>query len=729
MSGPTQSVIPAKRVRALPNNIYLVESAAGDVLVNCPPETLKYLLAADLTPPAILLLPPDLPAGQELGSSGFVHRGINYASVEFLIYSNFFVKNRRARLITVTNDQARRLRCILEETINGPPDAAHYGSYSWVRQECAAVGFYPPLGRAPKPDDMVDIVSLEAGGGELGSVRIALEGEEFVFYEGEQVTARVNTRISQVAMPLAVAPPRPLQRQELTLQFIGGSDGFDPAGITTCFLAYLGTTVQTQATLFDTAAYVLVRLGNLGLSPAHISEVVLSHLHEDHLAGLPELILMGGHRVRLVTSDIVYQSLLRVLSAMLALPEHDVAALFNYFPLNPGQPLDLDGRHFETIYAIHSIPTIAVRVGGVCYSGDMRYDEEWFAELVGRGVLSEERRQELMRFAEGASILVQDVGGGSIHSTITPRLLQALTAKSQRLVLAHTSKHLLPAESGDLAGQIEFAGSGHIVGLGAALPDDAKVEIVETIAACPLFARLPIVDRIALAGRADVVDWAAGQVILREGDVSDGCAYIVHSGLVEIWIAGAQVRVLGRGSSIGERGAILGDQRTSTMMARGPVQLLRFSPEVFGPVAEQLGLAAAFARAEWLWQVPGLRDLPWASLLDIALDIQPRKLDADEQLFSYGEPGYAGYLLVTGAVVFSDGRDEPIEELREGGQFFGCRAALYGTPRSAAARVLVPSEVWELPAPALERLNLLYPNILLHLRAVEAGHQKKRNNE
>ncbi|NJN17215.1 MAG: cyclic nucleotide-binding domain-containing protein, partial [Oscillochloris sp.] len=498
---------------------------------------------------------------------------------------------------------------------------------------------------------------------------------------------------------------------------------------TTCFLAYLGTSVQTQATLFDTAAYLLVRLGNLGLSASHISEVVISHLHEDHLAGLPELILMGGHRVRLVTSSIVYRSLLHVFAALLDLPEADVAALFEHIPLDPGRPVEIDGRRFEAIYAIHSIPTIAVRVGGICYSGDMRYDEDWFGELEERGVLAPERRAELMRFADGASVLVQDVGGGTIHSTITPRLLQALTAKSQRLVLAHTSKHLLPDDSVGLAGQVEFAGSGHVVGLGAALPDDALAERAETIAVCPLFARLPVTARIQLAEATGIVEWADGATIVQEGEASDGCAYIVHSGLVEIRIGGGVVRVLGRGSSIGERGAILGDARSSTMVARGQVQLLQLTPQVFRPIAENLGLASAFARAEWLSQVPVLRELPWASLLDLALDFEPQLLNAHDQLFVADEPGYDGYVLISGAIRFADQNGAVIEDLRESGAFFGARAALYGTPRTASAQALEQSEVWALPGRAIERLNLLYPNILLHLRAIEANHMDRRRRD
>jgi len=726
MSSANPPTSAPERITALPNTVSIVNTLAGDVLVNCPPETLKYLIAAGLTPPAIILLPPDVAPGSELGSSGFVRRGSNYASVEFLLYSNYFVKGRKVRLITPTEDQAQRLRNILEETISGPADLASYGEYSWIQAECAAVAVFPPLGRAPRYDDLAEIVSLEAGGGELGPTRITLEAEQFVFHEGGVPVAHLSTHIDTVATPLMLAPPRPLHRQELTLQFIGGSDGFDPTGITTCFLAYLGTTAQTQATLFDAAAYVVMRLGNLGVSPSHVAEVVLSHLHEDHLAGLPELILMGSHRVRLVTSDLIYQSLLRVLGAMFALPEPDVGALFDHFPLNPGAPLELEGRRFEAVYAVHSIPTIAVRVNGVCYSGDMRYDEEWFAELVERGVLTAARRDDLVRFAEGASVLVQDVGGGAIHSTLTPRLLRALTAKSQRLVLAHTSKHLLPDDSGAMAGRIEFAGSGHIVGLGAPLPDDELAEIVETIAACPLFTRLPVIERLALAKAAEISSWPDQATILSEGDASDGCAYIVHSGLVEIRIGGSQVRTLGRGSSIGERGAILGDARSTTMLARGSVALLRLSPEVFGPAARELGLAAAFVRADWLASLPVLRELPWASLLDLTLDLEPRLLAPGEQLFAYGDVGYEGFLLKRGSILFTDEDGTQIEELHAPGEFFGGRSALYGMPRSATAQATAQSEVWALSTPALERLNLLYPNLLLHLRAVEAGHQSKR---
>ncbi len=158
-----------------------------------------------------------------------------------------------------------------------------------------------------------------------------------------------------------------------------------------------------------------------------------------------------------------------------------------YCPLNPGQPLELDGRTFESIYAIHTIPTIAVRVSGLYYSGDMRYDEQWFDQLVQEGTLSDQRRNDLIHFAEGAQVLVQDAGGGAIHTTaITPELLAVLAAKGQRVILAHTKQDELTADQSVWAGRVEFASSGHHLGHGRGLVGRGMMfEVVETLKRAP----------------------------------------------------------------------------------------------------------------------------------------------------------------------------------------------------------------------------------------------------
>ena len=710
-----------ERVEYLPNNARLVHTRAGDILVNSPPESLKFLLALGHDIPRTILLPPDIPAGSELGSSGFVRRGINYASVEFLLYSNFFVHNIQTRIITPTRDQAKRMATIISETLVGPMLPGDYGSYQWLQSECMATSYYPPLGHEPQLENLADLRSLEEGGGVLDDgVMIELQGREFVFFEGGFEVARVPIAITEPASPLILTPPRPVLRHELTLQFIGGSDGFDPAGITTCFIAFLDPKHQTRVTLFDTAAYLRQRLGNLGISPYQISEVVLSHLHEDHLAGLPELLLMGNSRIRLLTSTIIYQSLLRVLGAIMDRPTADVAALFDHIPLDPGEPIDLEGRTFEAMYAVHTIPTIAVRVGDLYYSGDMRYDENWFEELVDAGILNERRRHELTSFAENAKVIVQDAGGGAVHTTITPDILGKLAAEGRRVILAHTSTSPLAIDE-DMSSQVEIAGSGHVSNLGSQVLHSDEAEYLATISASPLFARLSIEERRELTQQAVVKSYKDGEAVVMSGNPSDGWGYVVHSGLIDLWTGGKMRMIAGRGSSFGERGALTGGNRRQGAVARGDVKLLALSEEILGPVAARGEWQSAFERADWLAQLPLFSDLLWSALLDLALDLEPQSLSVGEQLFSWGETGDAFYLTVSGNIAIVDRNNYVLDEIHSPGVFFGGRSALFDTVRNASAFATEASEIWALPVQTLERLQIVYPEILLHLRAIESS--------
>ena len=714
-----------QKVFKLQNSAYVVRTKAGDILVNSPPEILKSLLAHDFNVPKIILIPPDARLGEQLGSSGFVHQGINYASVEFMLFINYFVfGGQRTHLITATTQQAQRLHKILQETIVGPQEISAYYPYPWVERECRAVSYIASIDRALEVYDLVEISALDIGGGVLeNGVKILHVDNQYIFTEDDNEIATLPTIIDEAAVPLTIEPPQPVLRQEITIQFIGSSDGFDPDGTTTCFLAYFGESGRDQATLFDVAAYIRIRLGNLGISPAQISEVFISHIHEDHIAGLPEL-LLSSQRIRVITSDTIYHSLLRLLSAMLNVPEDEVAALFDFFPLQPGHPLLIDGKQFEAIYGIHTIPTIAVKVNGLCYSGDMRYDEVWFDELVGQGVLSEVRRNEIVKFADGTSILVQDAGGGTVHTTPTPAVLESLQAKSKHVILTHRprGKHL---PTGPLTewSNVEFAADGYVASIGEILELDPKVEKLETISACPLYSRLSISRRMALTEQVEMEYWNPGEIIINEGDSSDGRAYIVHKGLVKTLVGDKMVQVLGRGHSIGERGALTYEHRVASIVAYGQTQMLVLYPHIFDGVARYLGLKDAYKRVEWLWNHPIFGHLPWATLLDLALDFQPLHLPVGRLLFEYGKPGNECYLLISGEIALLDKNLKPVFTFDSSGEFFGGRAVLFGTHRNTYACVSKKSEIWALPAAALQRLQKLYPSVMLHLRSVEMKRQ------
>jgi len=46
--------------------------------------------------------------------------------------------------------------------------------------------------------------------------------------------------------------------------------------------------------------------------------------------------------------------------------------------------------------------------------------------------------------------------------------------------------------------------------------------------------------------------------------------------------------------------------------------------------------------------------------------------------------------------------------------------------RNASARAATDTDIWALPAPALQRLQMIYPQVLLHLRVVESTRRQSQ---
>jgi ribonuclease BN (tRNA processing enzyme) len=90
---------------------------------------------------------------------------------------------------------------------------------------------------------------------------------------------------------------------ELTITFAGSGDAFGSGGrLQACIHLRADS---DPAVLLDCGATALVGLKRLGLEPNEVGTVVLSHLHGDHFAGVPYLILDGQFRKRAKDLDVI----------------------------------------------------------------------------------------------------------------------------------------------------------------------------------------------------------------------------------------------------------------------------------------------------------------------------------------------------------------------------------------------------------------------------------------
>jgi len=173
----------------------------------------------------------------------------------------------------------------------------------------------------------------------------------------------------------------------LTVQFVGAGDAFGSGGR---FQTCLSLRAPDTHVLLDCGATSLVALRRLGLEPATIDAVLLTHLHGDHFGGLPFLVLDAqfGRRERPLLVAGPPGTAARVTQAMEVLfPGSSRTARrfeLRFVELPPAQPTAVGSVEVAAYPVVHAsgAPAYALRVTCadkvVAYSGDT----EWTDALI-----------------------------------------------------------------------------------------------------------------------------------------------------------------------------------------------------------------------------------------------------------------------------------------------------------------------------------------------------------
>lgn len=114
---------------------------------------------------------------------------------------------------------------------------------------------------------------------------------------------------------------------------------------------------------------------------------------------------------------------------------------------------------------------------------------------------------------------------------------------------------------------------------------------VETLRKIPLFAGLQTARLKLIAYTAEVVEFAPGELIVRQGDPADA-VYIVTEGEADVVLRDAEghditLTTMGRNSLFGETAVLSKGRRTATVRARDRVVTFKISADVFLDLVRQ----------------------------------------------------------------------------------------------------------------------------------------------
>jgi NTE family protein len=103
----------------------------------------------------------------------------------------------------------------------------------------------------------------------------------------------------------------------------------------------------------------------------------------------------------------------------------------------------------------------------------------------------------------------------------------------------------------------------------------SRDDLLQLLADSAVFADAGPAARAQLLRRAQVCTFAAGDVVLREGDAPDSCV-VITSGLLEVTMGDppARLRFIGRGAVVGELGVLTEQPRSATVRALRPTDAL-----------------------------------------------------------------------------------------------------------------------------------------------------------
>ncbi len=427
------------KITELPRGGYLIDTIAGYIQIGSPPETIKDTMLLPKGVPQIFVLTSELFSKE---------KGISIAELEFPIYYNFFLKQRKT-IIVCTEEQAKRLRKSLKEAIFGPDKLN-------IKDD------FLPLENTYIPDIEAEMKFFR------GNVTLSKMMKFGVFKNGEY---RINNNIVIKKLPsgdfeiiennkkIRVSgkidyTPEYKIGQRLKEPFVpplfgvtclGPSHGFDPYENTSGYIIWL----NHNGIMIDPPVNSTEWLEKSNVNPKFIDSIILTHTHADHDAGTFQKIIEEG-RITIYTTKTILESFLKKYSALTNLSVSYLRQLFNFYPVKINNPVFIHGGKFRMFYSLHSIPTMGFRIEfqgkTFVYSSDHNNDPTLHKKLYEMGIISKERYKELRNFPWDSDVIYHEAGIPPLHTPV--KFLNSLPEKIQKkIVVYHIAKKDFPEKT------------------------------------------------------------------------------------------------------------------------------------------------------------------------------------------------------------------------------------------------------------------------------------------
>jgi CRP-like cAMP-binding protein/phosphoribosyl 1,2-cyclic phosphodiesterase len=542
----------------LPRGGYLVDTPIGYIQFGSPPETIKDTMRMPKDVPQIFVLTAEL-------FNWF--KGISIAEIEFPIYYNFFLKNKRTYIIC-KEDQFKQMKKVLQEALFGPVEFDISNDYDSAIDPERIPDIKMEMDyfrRKLKFSDLISFGFFKNNNFTFQGITIEiLENRNFRIRKADEVIATVPGRVEYKPKYLiGERLPEPYIPPLFGVTCLGPSHGFDPEDNTSGFIVWL----NHNGIMVDPPVNSTEWLLDSNVNPKFTDSVILTHCHADHDAGTFQKIL-EEHRVTIYTTETVMMSFLRKYSALSNMPISYLMRLFDFHPIKIGTPTFIHGGKFDMFYTLHSIPTIGLRMEfqdqSFVYSSDHNNHPPVHQELLDAGLITRERFDELRNFPWNSKVIYHESGIPPLHTPI--KYLDSLPKKlKKKIVVYHIAKKDFPVKT---ALTLATFGIENTLYFKTENPRfETAYQIMGVLKDLDFFESLPISKAQEFLNIVEEERYRKGDVIIKKGAPGDKF-YIIYSGNVSVDSGGLeQKKIYGTYDYFGEVALVTEQNRVADVVA------------------------------------------------------------------------------------------------------------------------------------------------------------------
>ncbi|QWD89960.1 MBL fold metallo-hydrolase [Polynucleobacter sp. MWH-Braz-FAM2G] len=446
--------------------VFMVDIPAANlhVLCGCPPDCVKHLIKAGVIqsvetngvahetgPNAILL-------------SDFILQNESFANMaEFPVLQMLY---RQGMLIPnhPNNTGIKPLLIGNEQQINAQLNYIYRGNYGLISpEEMLDAGARPEdvaelmriklkfaFGQISDSKKFLDTVVVEQGRKTIRNgvtiERLAPNIFEFQ-YQGEALQVDLNLKDHEKYLAPISLESQAIDLADFAVIHSGEGDGWDihRTAMSSVIL------YQGKIYLIDAGPSVMSVLRALGIGLNEIAGLFHTHSHDDHFAGLPDII-RSDRRLKYYATPLVRASVMKKLCALMAIDQSELNHYLDFLDLETNEWNDIDGLEVRPIISPHPVETTIFQFRTSTSSGYKSYshlaDIASFEFIDG---LTEEKsdlssfplcREAKIAYLETVDVKKIDIGGGLIHGVAK----DFSEDESSKLILAHTSLPLTSDE-------------------------------------------------------------------------------------------------------------------------------------------------------------------------------------------------------------------------------------------------------------------------------------------